>query len=82
MSLMGAASEIKEKALAMGAKVVGIASVEAINRFAPPGHRPDNLLKGAKSVVVLGGGRVWWYWEEGNPQRVPGERGPTGYWGA
>lgn len=56
MSLMGAASEIKEKALAMGAKVVGIASVEAINRFAPPGHRPDNLLKGAKSVVVLGGG--------------------------
>ena len=56
MSPMEAESEIKEKALAMGAKVVGIASVEAINRFAPPGHRPDDLLKGAKSVVVLGGG--------------------------
>ena len=56
MSPMGAESEIREKALTMGAKVVGIASVEAINRFAPPGHRPDDLLKGAKSVVVLGGG--------------------------
>jgi hypothetical protein len=50
------ANEIKEKALAMGAKAAGIASVEAINRFAPPGHRPADQLKGAQSVVVLGGG--------------------------
>jgi hypothetical protein len=56
MSPIGDANEIKEKALAMGAKAVGIASVEAINRFAPPGHRPDDLLRGAKSVVILGGG--------------------------
>ncbi|MGW8179814.1 MAG: hypothetical protein ACWGQW_13800 [bacterium] len=56
MSPKGTESEIREKALAMGAKAVGIASVEAINRIAPPGHRPDDLLKGAKSVVVLGGG--------------------------
>ena len=56
MGPMGAESEIREKALAMGARAVGIASVEAINRIAPPGHRPDDLLKGAKSVVVLGGG--------------------------
>jgi epoxyqueuosine reductase QueG len=56
MNPMGDASEIREKALALGAKAVGIASVEAINRFAPAGHRPDDLLRGAKSVVVLGGG--------------------------
>jgi hypothetical protein len=56
MSPTGAETEIREKALAMGAKAVGIASVKAINRFAPAGHRPDDLLKGAKSVVVLGGG--------------------------
>ena len=55
MSPMDAAMELKEKALAMGARAVGIASVEDINRFAPSGHRPDDLLKGAKSVVVLGG---------------------------
>ena len=53
---MKSAIEIKEKALAMGAKAVGIASVDAINRIAPPGHRPSDQLKGAKSVVVVGGG--------------------------
>lgn len=56
MISMETATEIKEKALAMGAKAVGIASVNAINRFAPPGHRPADQLKGAQSVVVLGGG--------------------------
>jgi epoxyqueuosine reductase QueG len=55
MSPMEAVTEIEAKALAMGAKEVGIASVDAINRFAPPGHRPSDLLKGARSVVVLGG---------------------------
>jgi len=49
------AMEIKEIALSMGARAVGIASVDSINKFAPPGHRPDDILKGAKSVVVLGG---------------------------
>ena len=56
MVSMETATEIKEKTLAMGARAVGIASVEAINRFAPPGHRPSDQLKGAQSVVVLGGG--------------------------
>jgi hypothetical protein len=50
-----AARQIKEKGLAMEARAVGIASVEAINRFAPPGHRPDDMLEGARSVVVLAG---------------------------
>lgn len=46
--------KIKENCVAIGAKVVGIASVEAINRFAPVGHRPDDMLPNAKSVIVIG----------------------------
>ena len=53
---MDAKKEIKEKALSLGARAAGVASVDEINRFAPAGHRPDDLLRGAKSVVVLGGG--------------------------
>lgn len=53
---LGLEAEIKEKALSLGARAVGIASVKDINRFAPPGHRPDDLLKGAKSVIVIAGG--------------------------
>ena len=55
MNSADATKEIKDKALSMGARVAGVASVEAINRFAPPGYRPDDMLKGAHSVVVLGG---------------------------
>ena len=32
---------------------VGIASVEAINKYAPAGHRPDDYLIDAKSAIVL-----------------------------
>ena len=52
---MSAEIRIKNKALSLGASAVGIASVVAINQYAPPGHRPDDMLKGARSVVVLGG---------------------------
>jgi len=52
---MSPENKIKEKARSLGALVTGIASVKAINGFAPAGHRPGDLLKGAKSVVVLGG---------------------------
>src|SRR4030042_5310080 len=72
---METATEIKEKALAMGARAVGIASVEAINCFAPPGHRPSDQLKGARSVVVLGGGEpTAGAWRAGN-NRVLGSIG-------
>lgn len=47
--------EIKQFAMQRGALAVGIAAVEDINRFAPPGHRPDDFLKDAKSVIVLSG---------------------------
>ena len=45
--------EVKEFALKeIGADLVGIADVE---RFAgaPPGHRPGELLPGARSVIVM-----------------------------
>jgi hypothetical protein len=59
MDSMKSATEIKEKALAMGAKAVGIASVEAINRVAPPGHRPSDQLNSLQSVNLQSGGASW-----------------------
>lgn len=53
---MSIEQEIKKECLAMGARAVGIASVDDINRFAPKGHRPNDLLKRAKSVIILAGG--------------------------
>jgi len=52
---MSAEEEIKQFGIQRGASLVGIASVKDINKYAPPGHRPDDFLKGAKSVVVLVG---------------------------
>ena len=37
-----------------GALLVGIAPVEAFNEYVPEGHRPQDILPGAKSVVVAG----------------------------
>lgn len=48
-------SAIKQLALASGARVVGVAAAAAFSEYAPEGHRPEDLLPGAKSVVVLGG---------------------------
>ena len=45
--------EIKQFAIQRGAKLAGIASVTDINKYAPPGHRPDDILIGAKSVIVI-----------------------------
>ena len=52
---MDAKAQIIEKALSLGARAVGIAAVDSINRFAPSGYRPDDILQGALSVIVLGG---------------------------
>jgi hypothetical protein len=48
---------IKAEALRVGAVAAGIASVDDVNRYAPEGHRPSDLLKGARSVVVVAGGQ-------------------------
>lgn len=47
--------EIKELGIRRGADQVGIASVADINRYAPNGHRPGDILIGAKSVIVFAG---------------------------
>ncbi|MFQ5874091.1 MAG: hypothetical protein ACE5JL_09850 [Dehalococcoidia bacterium] len=47
--------EIKQLGIQRGADQVGIASVAHINEYASPGHRPDDILIGAKSVVVFAG---------------------------
>ena len=47
-------ARIKKEAMALGADAVGIAGVSEFYRQAPLGYRPDDLLKGAKSVITLG----------------------------
>lgn len=47
-------SDVKQVALNSGATVVGIASASAFNDYVPVGHRPEDFLPGAKSVVVAG----------------------------
>lgn len=44
---------VKSYAIDHGARVVGIASIDRFSG-SPRGHAPDELLEGAKSVVVLG----------------------------
>jgi len=46
---------IKRVTLGAGARVVGIAAAESFRDYAPEGHRPEDLLPGARSVVVFGG---------------------------
>lgn len=45
-------NEVKQLALKLGADKVGVTSAEALAK-APDGHKPADLLPGAKSVVVL-----------------------------
>src|SRR3989442_8232125 len=48
--------QLKAVGLKAGARVVGIASVEAFREKVPEGYRPEDILPGARSVVVAGGG--------------------------
>ena len=45
---------VKEIGQRAGALVVGVAAVDAFNAFVPAGHRPEDILLGAQSVVVAG----------------------------
>jgi epoxyqueuosine reductase QueG len=47
-------ARLKQMAREMGADAVGVAAVSGFHRHAPAGHRPDDILKGAKSVVAIG----------------------------
>jgi hypothetical protein len=51
----GAERALKAVALKSGATVCGIAAADAFAARAPEGHRPDDLLPGARAVVVVGG---------------------------
>ena len=44
---------IFEYALRKGALAVGVADLEAIERIAPPGHRPSDIMPRVKSVISL-----------------------------
>ncbi len=46
--------QIKQFALAGGADVVGIADPRAWDEYVPEEHRPDDILPGARSVIVVG----------------------------
>ena len=45
---------IKEVGRKAGALVIGVAAVDAFNEYVPEGHRPQDILPGARSVIVAG----------------------------
>ena len=47
--------QVKAVGRKAGARVVGIATVEAFRAKVPEGHRPEDMLPGARSVIVAGG---------------------------
>jgi hypothetical protein len=50
-----AKQRIHDAALRAGAVVCGVADADAFDAHAPAGHRPADLLPGARAVVVVGG---------------------------
>ena len=62
--MQGAKQAIVDYCKKRGALAVGIASLEACERIAPPGHRPSDLFPGVKSVISLGvGGQTQGTWQ-------------------
>lgn len=51
------ADEITAVGLSMGADLVGFTSAEELEKGAPKGHKPSNLMSNAKSVIILASGR-------------------------
>ena len=43
---------IKQVGITAGATLVGVAAADAFNEYVPVGHRPEDFLPGAQSVVV------------------------------
>lgn len=50
---MGLKEDLKEMTMRLGADLFGVASADDFND-APLGHRPEDILPNAKSVIVLG----------------------------
>jgi len=49
--------ELKTLAVETGAELVGITSAEKLEKESLPGHRPSDLLKTSRSVILLASGR-------------------------
>lgn len=49
--------EIRKLALDTGAKLVGFASAEKLEEESLPGHRPSDIMKTSRSVIILACGR-------------------------
>jgi len=54
VALESRTEQIKQFALGAGANVVGVADPRAWEEHVPEGHRPYDILPGARSVVVVG----------------------------
>ncbi|MDP2662435.1 MAG: hypothetical protein Q8R28_17080 [Dehalococcoidia bacterium] len=75
-------ADLKGQARRYGAVVCGIASVDEINQKAPEGHRPTDILPGARSVVVLAGRPpLRGAWRSANPRVIGLLEGSTGMQG-
>src|SRR3972149_5890808 len=60
---------VKQVGLKAGALVVGIAAADAFNEYVPAGHRPEDFLPGARSVVAAGAkGPTAGAWRSPNPE--------------
>src|SRR5262249_10642439 len=55
MATDGVVDAVKRVGLAAGARVVGVAAAEAFRAGVPEGFRPEDILPGARTVVVAGG---------------------------
>ena len=67
---------ILDYAISKGALVCGVADLGAIERIAPPGHRPSDLMPRVRSVVSLGvGGQTQGAWAV--PAKAMGYFGST-----
>jgi epoxyqueuosine reductase QueG len=59
-----AKARIVEYCLRRGALAVGVADLAALERIAPPGHRPSDLMPRVKSVISVGvGGQTQGAWQ-------------------
>lgn len=57
MAVKKLTSEIGTLALKTGAELVGFTLAEKLERESPVGHRPSDLLKNSKSIIMLACGR-------------------------
>ena len=71
-----AKKSVLEYCLRKGALAAGVADLAALERIAPPGHRPSDIMPRVKSVIALGvGGQTQGAWSV--PAKAMGYFGST-----